>query len=326
MVIGGLAVLNYLTGSDYPWFLWPAIGWGIGLAFHLWAVLSENMVRFSGKWNDLVQHLVSYIIVIGGLSLMNLLSSDYPWVLWPALIWGVGLGIHFWTTIIGKDDSEKKSRRQRWSQRREARQQKWRNRRNRKAAPAAASAPAQQPHLASDSLQAHLIKAKTYQRQINELVKNSDNPQIQPHLQEVATQVDDWVQAIEELSERVDDFQQNPVIRHDLESVPRSIEKLEAKLAIETDATTRAELERTLKNRKNQLNALQSLQNSMKRAELKIENTLSLLGTIYPQILTSQSTNHAADYSRISVAVDEEVRTLEDHLEALEEVKFGRTN
>ncbi len=104
-------------------------------------------------------------------------------------------------------------------------------------------------------------------------------------LQDLAGQVDEWVQAI---------------------------------------AATHAELARTLSNRKNQLASLERLQNMMKRAEIQIESTLSALGTIYSQILTGQSTNHVADYSRLSTEVDEEVRGLQDHLEALEEVKLGR--
>jgi hypothetical protein len=40
-------------------------------------------------------------------------------------------------------------------------------------------------------------------------------------------------------------------------------------------------------------------------------------------MLISQSTDHVADYSRLSAEVDEEVRTLQDHLEALEEVRLG---
>jgi len=32
--VGGLAVLNITTSPEYLWFLWPAIGWGIGVAFH----------------------------------------------------------------------------------------------------------------------------------------------------------------------------------------------------------------------------------------------------------------------------------------------------
>ena len=62
----------------------------------------------------------------------------------------------------------------------------------------------------------------------------------------------------------------------------------------------------------------------MKRAEIKIENTISALGTIYSQILTSKSTDYVADYGRLSEKVDEEVHTLQDHLEALEEVKLGK--
>jgi len=35
VVIAGLAVINYVTNHFYyMWFLWPALGWGIGLAFH----------------------------------------------------------------------------------------------------------------------------------------------------------------------------------------------------------------------------------------------------------------------------------------------------
>jgi uncharacterized protein YoxC len=55
-----------------------------------------------------------------------------------------------------------------------------------------------------------------------------------------------------------------------------------------------------------------------------MESTLASMGTIYSQLLTSQSADHVADYSRLSEDVNEEVRTLQDQLEALEEVKLGR--
>jgi hypothetical protein len=34
IVISGLAFINLLTGDGTLWFLFPAIGWGIGLASH----------------------------------------------------------------------------------------------------------------------------------------------------------------------------------------------------------------------------------------------------------------------------------------------------
>ncbi|MCJ7934002.1 MAG: 2TM domain-containing protein [Chryseobacterium sp.] len=34
LVIPFLAALNLLTAPGYLWFLWPALGWGVGIAFH----------------------------------------------------------------------------------------------------------------------------------------------------------------------------------------------------------------------------------------------------------------------------------------------------
>jgi 2TM domain len=34
IVMAALAVINNITGSGYQWWLWPALGWGIGVAFH----------------------------------------------------------------------------------------------------------------------------------------------------------------------------------------------------------------------------------------------------------------------------------------------------
>lgn len=40
-------------------------------------------------------HLMSYLGVIGFLALVNVLTTRYPWFLWPALGWGIGLFAHY---------------------------------------------------------------------------------------------------------------------------------------------------------------------------------------------------------------------------------------
>lgn len=40
-------------------------------------------------------HLMSYLGVIGFLALINVLTARYPWFLWPALGWGLGLFAHY---------------------------------------------------------------------------------------------------------------------------------------------------------------------------------------------------------------------------------------
>jgi hypothetical protein len=172
-------------------------------------------------------------------------------------------------------------------------------------------------------MQIHLAKARDYKEQIDNLIKSTSDQKARARLQDLAAQVSEWVKAIEDLAKRAHSFHQNTLIHQDLEAVPKSIAELEARLANETSEPTRLELERTLANRKNQLAALKRLQDTINRAEIKTESTLSALGTIYSQILTAQSTDQVADYSRLSAEVDEEVLTLQDHLEALEEVKLG---
>jgi signal transduction histidine kinase len=40
-------------------------------------------------------HLATYLTVIGGLAVLNLLTRGGPWFLWPAFGWGIGVSSHF---------------------------------------------------------------------------------------------------------------------------------------------------------------------------------------------------------------------------------------
>lgn len=177
--------------------------------------------------------------------------------------------------------------------------------------------------LKSTTIQVYIKKATSYQTQIDQLVKRMSGKEPEPRLIALTRQVDAWVKAINTLAQRIDQFQQDPLIQRDLESVPQSIEALQQRLADESNASTRTELEQTLRNLQKQQSALEQLHLTARQAEIQIESTLSALGTIYSHILTGQSTNYIADYSQISADVDEEVHRLRDYLEALQEVKLG---
>jgi hypothetical protein len=51
VVISGLFVINALTGSGRWWFVWPAIGWGIGLTIH--ALSTFGLIGLFGRdWEE----------------------------------------------------------------------------------------------------------------------------------------------------------------------------------------------------------------------------------------------------------------------------------
>lgn len=174
------------------------------------------------------------------------------------------------------------------------------------------------------ALQAQLDRARAYQAELDRLAQSQTTASNSQRLAELAAHMRQWTEAIEALVQRVNGYRQNPLIRQDLKQVPQAIERLESRLAGETDPLVRTELARALDNRRQQQQSLTALNQTMQRAEIKIENTLSLLGTLYSQVLAGQSKDHVANYRRILANVDEEVHTLQDYLSALDEVKFGQ--
>lgn len=44
-----LLIINLLTGPEYLWVVWPALGWGLGIALHALAVF-EIFSPFGGDW------------------------------------------------------------------------------------------------------------------------------------------------------------------------------------------------------------------------------------------------------------------------------------
>ena len=56
-----LILINFLTSSQYLWFKWPLIGWGVGVFFHALGVfvfpggsaIKERMVQKEMKKEDL---------------------------------------------------------------------------------------------------------------------------------------------------------------------------------------------------------------------------------------------------------------------------------
>ncbi len=282
------------------------------------------MKNFSPKWRRFVKRhrkrlssILTLLLLTVFLSFIT--GSFFPWLFIPIFFTGLSIIQDFADTLMGDDDEEEAEFKEGFKDSDDDKE--FIEEYSPEASPVTTQT---HPATYNPTTQAHLDKAHTYQEQIEAYIQATADPHSQARLQDLSNQISEWTEAIEVMARRIDNFQQNSVINQDLKSVPQAIEKLETQLESETKAPIRTELERTLVNRKNQLAALQHLDNTMQQAEIKMESTLAALGTIYSQLLTSQSADHVADYSRISADVNEEVQLLQDHLEALEEVKSSR--
>lgn len=312
VIIGMLVGINFLSSPFYPWFLFPALAWGALLGIHFVWQLPLGWMK--PRWRRFLRHTGMYMVVIGMLAGINFLSSPFEaWFLYPGFIWGALLALHFlFGIVLRKRDDRTQRDRSVAADRRPSTSQR------QKHAPRTG-------RLANRRIQAHLDKALEYKAQIDAVAASAAPRRNNERLPQLVAQVDEWIEDVKDLAARIDYFEQNALIRRDLETVPKNIQSLKARLARETSPANRDVLERTLKNHQKQLAALKQLGDIMQRAEIQIESTLSSLGAIYFQILAGQSASHVADYSHLSAEVDEEVQLLQDHLEALNEVKFGQS-
>jgi hypothetical protein len=174
-----------------------------------------------------------------------------------------------------------------------------------------------------EPLAVYLAQAQLYRGKITQLLQAAPTENSYDHRQQLAAQVERWTGAIQALVERIAGLRQHTLLQNDLAAVPQAIAALTTQLAAQADPELRRQLHHTLASRQNQLAALELLQNTITQAEIQLENTIALLGTIYSQLLTSQSTHHVADYGRFLAEIDEEMHCLQDRLEALREVKGG---
>ncbi|MBP1166517.1 MULTISPECIES: 2TM domain-containing protein [Chryseobacterium] len=55
IVIPFLAILNLVTAPGYLWFLWPALGWGVGIAFHAISVFGIGKSWEERKIKELME-------------------------------------------------------------------------------------------------------------------------------------------------------------------------------------------------------------------------------------------------------------------------------
>ncbi|MEZ4657458.1 MAG: hypothetical protein R2911_07795 [Caldilineaceae bacterium] len=155
------------------------------------------------------------------------------------------------------------------------------------------------------------------------MTRNATGEFNRTRIADLSRHIDHWQQSLTALVQRVDDFQKNELLQHDLQTVPQAVARLESQLAKAPSERMRQELMRTLTNRRQQLESLQNLRDMMQWAEVKIENTVSMLGAIYSQALMSQSKGQVANYQRLLADVQEEARSLDDYVAAVAEIKFG---
>ncbi len=180
-------------------------------------------------------------------------------------------------------------------------------------------------HITNPGLRMNVAQAIAYRERIDKAVPRFTDSAMQGRMQDAANQVEEWVRRIYTLSSRLDAYRNDSIIRNDLASVPDSIKKLKQRFAGEADDSIKRELTDTIERRQAQYNSLLKLDNTMERAELQLENTLTALGTVYSQMLLVDARDVDSNKAqRLRDNIAEQVNSLQDVISSMDEVYSGK--
>lgn len=166
-----------------------------------------------------------------------------------------------------------------------------------------------------------LRDALEYRRNMMILGKRAKGA-MRTHLLQTVDDVNDWIAHMHELAQHIDSFESNELVERDRRMVPQQLDKTRIRMEREKDPEVRRDLERQVYQLEQQLANLDATVNSVRRAEIQLESTLSSLGTIYAQMsLLGTKEVDSSRAQRLRLEIQDEVASLQDTIEAMNEVQ-----
>lgn len=175
--------------------------------------------------------------------------------------------------------------------------------------------------LRAADLREKVSKALEYRTLIVQEIEGEDASVLNDHLSDVANGLEDWIAQVYHLALGLDAYGRDMVIARDLKTVPEELARYEKRLAQERDGPVREELKKTVALKQSQWDTLKNLRDTMAKAQLQLENSLSAMSTIYTQVvLLGAKDVDSGRAQRLQKDMAEQIRALEDIGATMDEI------
>lgn len=176
--------------------------------------------------------------------------------------------------------------------------------------------------LKNKHLQSQVDEALEYRTRITDLINERRDGAIKDELTSVASQFDTWIEEIYDMAERLDDYQgEKEGLKKSYFTAQSRLADLKKRRERVRDAQMQDDIDNNIKSLERQMKTIESLDTTMERAKLRLENTLTAMGTIHSQtLLLGAKDIDSSRYRRLQQDIAEEVDGLADVLYAMDEV------
>ena len=166
-----------------------------------------------------------------------------------------------------------------------------------------------------------IVKALEYREQMEFLLQRTRDGALRTHLEVTVNDVSDWISNMFNLARRLDHYSRSTILKQDRDALPKEITTLQQRLGTENDKRIKAQLERTIEQKRAQSEQLERLDNTMERAALQLDDTLSAMGTVYAQVqLIGAKDIDSGRAQRLREDIADQMHSLSDVAQAMDEV------
>ncbi|NBD35202.1 MAG: hypothetical protein GVY30_04285 [Chloroflexi bacterium] len=170
-------------------------------------------------------------------------------------------------------------------------------------------------------LRQEVERALEYQERIESHIGKQEAGVLRDRLNNTANQLADWIANIYQLAMRLDAYRRDPLLPQERETAPEELETLRSRVEYEKDPDVRQQLSELIERKHQQLESMQALDARMKQAELRLEESLTSLATVYNQMqLISAQDVDSGRSERLRQDINEQVSRLDDLVTSLNEV------
>lgn len=177
-------------------------------------------------------------------------------------------------------------------------------------------------HVRSPLLRSKIEEALGYRSRITELIKERDDSALKVQLESMASQFDEWIEEVYDLARRLDEYEdERNQLMDGYFSAEKRIKSLKERRRRVKDEQVKDDINKNIASMQRQRATIESLENTMERARLRLENTITAMATIYPQtLLLGAKDIDSSRYRRLQADIANEVDELADVLYAMDEV------
>ncbi len=171
-------------------------------------------------------------------------------------------------------------------------------------------------------LQRQLKEALDYRGRIAALISQRTDTVLKDSLAETITQIDEWIKEVYDLARRLDEYKtQKNLVEENTKRAHERIRQLQLQHKTTTDPAFKQDIEANITSLMRQVETNTTLHNTMERARLRLENTITAMATIHSQtMLMSAKDIDSGRAQRLRQEIADEVVELSDILVAMDEV------